>query len=171
MIIRKISRKDVEEGDNKGFIIIFTAISVLFLLFSLYPGIEKYIRQSKTAEAGLNLRIIYDLEVTYYEELAIEGKIPQFVSAPQTPPGMPGKDKRTGNWDQPGWKALKFMPDKPVRYSYTASASGTGTNATFTISAIGDLNGDGKTSLFQRGATSEPWPGEGPGLYMVNDLE
>jgi len=170
---------------SKGFTLIelMIVVAIIGILAAVaIPAFLKYIKKSKTSEAGLNLRKIYDGEVTYYQEekVTITGSIldKQFVTAPSsgdaTPGFPPGINKQSGNWDDDGWRALKFGADSPVQFCYQATASTTtGTDSAFTAFAYGDLDGDGSTSLFQRVGAIDG-TGEidgGAGLYMENDLE
>jgi len=123
-------------------------IIILGLVIAI-PIIKKHINRQRSAEGGINLRKIYDAEVTYWGESKNEGKIPQFVSAPATPEGTPGKEKRSGNWNHPSWKTLKFNPGT-VRFTYNVQAEGVEQNASFTIFAVGDVDGDGETCMFRR---------------------
>ncbi len=55
-----------------------------------------------------------------------------------------------GAWDTPTWQALAFAIDDPHWYSYQYDSSGVGSNAMFTARAVGDLDGDGVLSTFER---------------------
>lgn len=136
-------------------IFIFAAIVVLLTISEVF--IRPYLKIDRFPEAPLILRMIHDGEVNYYQEIGIKNRekgtnIPQqFLSAPQTPSGKPGIDKKSGDWDHPSWKALKWWSGPPMySYVYGVEASGTGLNASFTAWAIGDLDGDGNTSYFAR---------------------
>jgi hypothetical protein len=77
-----------------------------------------------------------------------------------------GKGKGTNGSDA-GFFCLKFSVDQPQYYQYGYSITGPGTTAgdTVNIVALGDLDGNGTTSLFamqgqiatQSGATSLVW--------------
>jgi hypothetical protein len=75
------------------------------------------------------------------------GKLPPAL--PPTPSQVPCGAEPVP-WPQsaaPGWRALGFSPTDPVRYSYEYAPDPDGKS--FTVRARGDLNCDGKTSLFE----------------------
>lgn len=142
------------------------------------PMITKYLKKSKTSEAALNLRKIYDGEIAYYVEERIDssgGTLSKyFIAAPSAPSEAPGIDKRTGNWEDANWSAIKFNPDGPVLYQYSVQTGGVGTTASFTARAVGDIDGDGTTSLFERvGSVNSATGGVegGAAIYMLDELE
>jgi hypothetical protein len=124
-------------------------------------GQEKYVRKSKTTEASMNVKKIYDGARAYYldEYLAPGATVPpakQFpASAPTTPPlgdccAQPGHKcaPNPALWSG-SWQDLKFSMDDPHYYSYTFEASGSGATAEFTARANGDLDCDGDYSTFE----------------------
>jgi hypothetical protein len=148
-------------------------------------AMEKYIRRSKTTEATMNVRKLFDAAVAYYEEehasktgVILPKQFP--ASTPMWPPGSPcdhpGK-KYPANptrWQQhPTWNALNFGVDDPHYYRYQFVSTGSGTKAAFTARAIGDLNCDGKWSTFERigSADNHGNISGGSGLYKNNPLE
>jgi len=142
------------------------------------PAFLKYIKRSKSVEAAINVRRIYDGEVAYFmEETASQSGViasKQFVSTGPNPVMVPGTNKVTTNWETGNWALLKFGADSPVFYRYTTVTSGVGTTAAFTVMAEGDLDGDGKSSLFERVGSIDPTTGEvvgGAGLYSDRELE
>ncbi len=148
------------------------------------PAFVKYIKRSKTIEASMNVRKMFDSAVTYYyeERAGLDGTIqPQAFppSAPLTPAYdrcAKGEDKflpTADHWNLPGWLALNFAMDDPHYYRYEFISSGTGRDAKFTARAIGDLDCDGVYSTFERVGSidDEGNVTGGVGLYMENELE
>jgi type IV pilus assembly protein PilA len=145
------------------------------------PAFLRYIRRSKTVEAALKVRRLFDAAVTYYQQPHTDAtgeRLPaQFpASAPLTPAAVPCGEPvppEPSQWDTPTWQALNFAIYDPHRYSYQFDSVGVGESATFTASAFGDLDCDGVFSTFVRVGTGMP-AGEvrgGAGLYMANELE
>ena len=176
------------QSSKKKFLII-SSIAVIIIVFAFFcalfaPSVLKYLKRSPAYEARKGLLDIFTVEISYFQEVLKKNEKektnvpPQFVSAPATPKGMPTKDKRDGDWDHPSWKALKFKPKGPVRYVYEVKAKGTGKDASCEIVVIGDLDGDGETSLFMRQVDAERAKDfdfgldyNGAGAYIVNEME
>lgn len=167
---------------QKGFTLIelMTVVVIVGILASVaIPMVSRYLRKSKTAEAGINLRKIYDGECAYYiEEKITEGGLvisKQFIQLPSTPAlSTLGKGKRTGDFEGSGWGAIRFNPDSPVLYSYETSAAGSGLTSSFTVRALGDMDADSDTSLFERVGTVNANTGEvsgGAAIYTLDELE
>lgn len=129
------------------------------------PSMSNYVKDSKKSEARLNLRKMYDGEVAYFyeEHTTREGKVlsPQFVHIQPWNPDNPGANKRLGNWETPGWRAIKFNPGGPVLYSYWTWALDDGDTGEvfFVVGASGDLNEDGWVSTYERVGWFNPWNG------------
>ena len=167
---------------KRGFTLIelMTVVVIIGVLASVaMPLVAKYLKKSKTAEAAVNLRKIYDGEVIYYlEEKTDAGGLlfsKKFAALSATPPvSTLGADKRPGNFEEAGWGAIRFNPDGPVLFSYETSAGGEGPEARFTARAMGAVDKDTKTSLFERGGSVDTAPGEvsgGAAIYMLDELE
>jgi prepilin-type N-terminal cleavage/methylation domain-containing protein len=166
---------------KKGFTLIELMI-VIFIVGVLagvaIPMLSKYLKKSKTAEAGINLRKIYDGEVVYYitERVQANGTLysKHFLDVGMTPPTASlGSSKRLGSWDGDNWAGIKFIADGPVLYSYEVVTGGVNLTASFTARAVGDLDKDGVTSLFERvgTVTSNGEVQGGSAIYMLKELE
>lgn len=149
------------------------------------PAFMKYIRRSKTSEATMNLRRLYDGAVVYFmqERYGADGKVlprrfPQ--STPKTPQRSACVDGESvehvpdsEEWSAPGWQELGFSIHESHFFQYEFISSGEGPTASFTARAVGDLDCNGAYSLFERTGTVGP-EGEvsgGAGLYARDELE
>ena len=148
------------------------------------PSFIKYTRRSKTSEALMNIRKMYDGAVAYYvgEHADINGSI-QTRQFPTSAPPVPALSVITANagtkyqshpteWKQGGWVALDFMVQDPQYFSYAYTSSGVFTTATSNMTAQGDFNGNSIYSTFQRNCsgTNDGVQG-GSGLFTQNELE
>lgn len=112
------------------------------------------------ADARQALKKLYDGARSYYLGAAPSGagsapaRFPP--TAPPTPPlgscckqegGLCAPDPAL--WKTETWKALKFAPTEPQRYSYEFTSTGSGADARFTVRALGDIDCDGEMSTFQ----------------------
>jgi hypothetical protein len=153
----------------------------------------KYIRRSKTVEATMNIRKLFDSSVSYYEaDHASSGPggaiLPrQFPTVPATSPnpspiggacGKPGdkwdpKGLGTATWNDTSWSALNFSVDDPFYFSYSYTSAGTDTGATFTATANGDLDCDGVFSTYARSGSvlADRSVSGGAGLYTNREIE
>ncbi|MBN1947929.1 MAG: hypothetical protein JW797_19840 [Bradymonadales bacterium] len=145
------------------------------------PAFLSYVSRSKTTEAAMSLRRIYDSAISYYDSDYADSTgniLPrQFpASTPLTPSRIPCGERAAPQpelWQHPTWQALGFSLADPHYYSYRFESSGVGPNATFTASAFGDLDCDGEFSTFMRvgEVTAGGWVSGGAGLYQMDELE
>ena len=174
---------------NKGFTLIelMIVVAIIGILAAVaIPAFMKYIRRSKTSEATLNLRKLFDSSVSYYngEHAERTGAIlaKQFPDTVGDTPvlgsscaaGSSKKIAPTSNmWDNASWIGLNFAVEDPFLFMYGYTSAGTGTDSEFTARAQGDLNCDGSYSTFERIATvdAENNINGGSGLYKNNPLE
>jgi len=154
-----------------GFTLVETAIVVALLAIMAavaLPVYELYVRRSKTTEAAVNLRRIFDASVAYYqrdhsvrEGDTLPRQFPATVSL--TPGGAFCGPRAEGGrwlprgeiWEQPTWQALSFALTQHHFYAYEFISAGLDGEARFTTRAIGDLDCDGVFSTFERVGRSD----------------
>jgi type IV pilus assembly protein PilA len=130
-------------------------------------GVGRYLKHSKTAEATRSLGIIEQGSKVKFQidtDSSGTGKGPYVHtfcgSATITPASVPVGTKVTApsvagsgtNYDQAGWKCLRFVMVDPQYYAYTYTSNApttTGASAAYTAIANGDLDGNGTQSTFQ----------------------
>ena len=172
----------------KGFTLIelMIVVAIIGILAAVaIPAFMKYIRRSKTTEATMNIRKLFDSSVAYFEEehatqagLIVAKQFPLTVAITPgtTAAALPGgkHPPLASYWtDVNGtWNALNFSVDDPFYYQYTYVSSGVDTASAFTARANGDLNGDAVLSTFERiGLVVAGNVQGGSGLYKNRPLE
>ncbi len=129
--------------------------ALLFAVFGValaatVPACLRSVRLARTAEATDSLKQLSDATVSV---LASGGAL---ASAPLTParvpPGEPAADP-AGSWSHPTWRALRFGFDEPHWFSYRVDVD---PMSAVRLTAHGDLDGDGVTSLFEREVAITP---------------
>ena len=131
------------------------------------PAFTRYVKRSKTSEAAGNVATIYRAELAYYQA-SLEANAPSFVTLPPTPPTPPSSAKypaSPGAWS--GWAPVGFSIDAAHYYQYSVRADATG----FTVRAVGDLDGDGTQSTFERVGRVVNGELVGEPMRIVNELE
>lgn len=171
----------------RGFTLIelMIVVAIIGILAAVaIPSFIKYVRRSKTVEATMNIRKMYDGAVAYYvgEHADSKGVIEnrQFpVKAGPTPElatltGRGGLKYQSTlpEWKTGGWIALDFMVTDPQYFAYTFDSEGVFTDAKAKMIANGDLDGDGVYSWFERDCFGEhDGVRGGSGLYSVDETE
>jgi len=136
-------------------------------------GVKSYLANSKASEAKMNVRMISSHAQRAYEREHADDKGVRHQLCKSSLPVPAAIPKATtyktnmgqgGDWDSgdddTGWKCLGFFTNEEVRYQYQYRQGSDykgpkrgGPNPGkdgFEVSAEGDLDGDGKTSLFTR---------------------
>jgi hypothetical protein len=136
-------------------------------------AVKAYTANSKASEARMNVRFMSSYARRAYEQETPGGKgrrlklCKSSLPVPTTLPKAtsyktsmaPGGDWDSGD-DDTGWKCLGYFSNEEIRYQYEYRQGGNykgpkrggpnpGPNG-FEVSAEGDIDGDGKTSLFTR---------------------
>lgn len=174
----------------KGFTLIelMIVVAIIGILAAVaIPAFMKYIRRSKTAEATMNIRKLFDSSVSYFnEEIAdraglihpsqFPGTVGATVPAAAGDLCVGGNSKKynpvVGAWSAATWQALNFAVDDPFLFRYGYDSAGVQALSTFTARANGDLNCDGTESTFERiGKIVDGNINGGAGIYRKNPLE
>ncbi len=173
--------------------LVLLAISVPVLgtlgILAIY-GVRKYLAAAKTAEARSYVTAISRDAMAAYEREIMEGSsfkhrlcgsaraVPTAIpaGAKYPPSSASGSDFQSGN-ENAGWTCLRFSIDHPIYYQYayeTGAGSGkSGATASgFEVRARGDLDGNGASSLFARGADVRGGNVVlSPQIYIENEFE
>lgn len=112
---------------------------------------RRYIQEAKSAEARAVMGQIAKLYAVSLQEPPAAGKRPapkKLVSLPPVPSAVPrGAKYQSSADDWKPWAPIHFTMTEPQYYQYEVVAAKDGKTAE--IVARGDLDGDGKTSLFR----------------------
>jgi type IV pilus assembly protein PilA len=174
--------------NRKGFTLIelMIVVAIIGILAAVaIPAFLKFIKKSKTNEAGLNLRQLYNSSATYFtaDHSTSQGDLiaPQFPDAVVTAvPAIGSLGSRkivtdfvaTATTGAPTWRALQFGLTDPHYFAYQYNATGVTTLARLTISAFANLDDDGEYSTFVRFGTIAAMELTGSaGIYEANELE
>mgnify|MGYP001267816936 CR=1 FL=1 len=147
------------------------------------PAFMKYIRRSKTSEATMNVRKLFDGAVAYAHN-RVDKDSPPFPESTPLTPGNPtqfmckdGESQKyrptADTFSHASWQALNFAVTDPFFYAYQFESKNQGGKSMFTVRAVGDLNCDGTLSTFERiGYLDEDGNiSGGAGLFTKDELE
>jgi type IV pilus assembly protein PilA len=174
----------------KGFTLIelMIVVAIIGILAAVaIPAFMKYIRRSKTVEATMNVRKLFDSSVSYYEGEHADSAgniIPkQFPLSIAASPAVNSCCGQAGDKCKPdpaifadaagGWAALNFSVDDPFYFWYTYVSGGTEIASQFDAIANGNLDCDAVFSTYARHGSvmADRSVTGGSGLFSKNDIE
>ncbi len=175
--------------NSKGFTLIelMIVVAIIGILAAVaIPAFMKYIRRSKTTEATMNVRKLFDSSVAYFESersdtagSILAKQFPGSIALTPTTKCCTAAGEKCAPtpsiWNDTagGWASLNFSVDDPHYYQYRYDSTGTGSAANFKAWAHGDLDCDGTFSSFQRAGNvlADFSVSGGAGLFIKNDIE
>lgn len=148
----------------------FVALAAVLSAIGMY-ALARYVRHGKTAEAVESVGRLAKSAAEFYDASDATqpaGASKQDVHAmrhfppssraavPEDPMSVRGQkyQSNTADWSGSPWKELHFSIVQPQFYQYSFRTQGTGPSASATVTAEGDLDGDGRRSSFS--ITVEP---------------
>lgn len=173
---------------RRGFTLIelMIVVTIIGILAAIaIPAFDKAVRRSKTSEATINLRRIFDGAITSYQSEGVdragEGQQSKFPTTIGATPGeniccdQVGQRCRGDNeaFAQPTWQELQFALDDPHFYWYTFISEGEGVAAQFSARSSGNLDCDDDFSTFERIGFVDLLGGVtgGAGVYIIDPIE
>lgn len=173
---------------RSGFTLVelMIVVAILGVLASLaIPAFVGYVRRAKTAEATDNLNKMFKAAASYYSSplsaqgisAATEGAC-TVDSTPKGSPETPSDVKQPFSADG-NLRAIGFNIADYVYYSYSLTSgkaqcgNGTSNMNVYTARAVGDLDNDANTSLYQLaiGSDANNELYHSRGFFIQNDVE
>jgi len=124
-----------------GFTLIELAmvLAIMSLLVMVtVPAYQGILLRSRAVEARGMLEAVADAELRYYRDHG------RYLECPPSSTTVPRGVTVAFDPEAPGWKELGVNLGAAVRYRYEVAVDGD----SFTVTAQGDLDGDGKASRF-----------------------
>ncbi len=143
----------------------FVALAAILSALGMY-GLARYVRHAKTAEAMGSVTAIAEAAAAYYDTSDATqpaGTTPEASHAmrhfpPPSKASVPAaldaiKGKRyqstLADWSGSPWAELRFSIPQPQYYAYAFEAQGSGVHSKAVAIASGDLDGNGRTSMYR----------------------
>ncbi|MFT5357925.1 MAG: type IV pilus assembly protein PilA [Polyangiales bacterium] len=194
MNITKLMRK--KEGFTLIELMIVVAIIGILAAIAI-PAFINYIKRAKTSEAAANLKSMFTGAATYYSneiqtERGIQARgagaiaVTRCIVVSGTTSNAPSQDKTVLLWSgEPNrltFENLNTMIADPIYYQYNVVAlvnaglcgdDSAASTQIYQLQAIGDLDGDGVTSLFElsAGVDEDAQLYRAAGIFRQNELE
>ncbi len=174
---------------SSGFTLIelMIVVAIIGILAAVaLPAFRGFLLRSKTSEATGNLKQLYQGAASYYASERASPGITATVSGNCTvsstsgiTPATPSSMKQTADFAAiPSFQDLTFAISDPVHYGYgitsaTAECARPPSSPQYSFYAVGNLDDDGVTSLFELavGSNSNNELYRAPGFYVTNELE
>lgn len=173
---------------DRGFTLIelMIVVAIIGLLAAVaIPAFQKAVRRSKSSEATINLRRMFDGAITSYQSEQVDrsgqGREARFPATVAPTPGEDACCQQGGlrcdpdpvAFRQPTWQALQFALDDPHYYWYTFISEGEGVAAAFTARSSGNLDCDDLYSTFERIGFVDLLGGVtgGAGMFVSDPIE
>jgi hypothetical protein len=161
-------RRLVHPGSRRAFTAIelmnFLALAAVLSAVGMY-ALARYVRHAKTVEAVSSVQRLAGAAAEFYD--ASDGTQPAAASPaavhamrhfpPSSTVPVPADElsvrghryqSNLADWSVSPWRELHFSMVQPQCYRYTFAAEGAGATAKATVTAEGDLDGDGVRSSF-----------------------
>lgn len=145
----------------------FLGLAAIIGAIAMY-GVARYVRHAKTTEAVGSVTTLAAAAARHYDESDSSqptGADPSRVHAmrtfpatsrvpvPEDPLNVRGKryQSNQAEWAVSPWKEMRFSIVQPQCYQYAFESDGAGAVAKATVTAQGDLDGDGVRSTYSLG--------------------
>lgn len=182
---------------REGFTLIelMIVVAIIGILAAIaIPAFINYVKRSKTTEASIQVKAMYQGAATYYQgEMAQRtvvavgavAMVTRCTVAAGVTSNAPSSQKTVLNWstEAPSFAAIGFNPADPIYYQYSIAAGGTVAAgcgdmtavgmSLYTFAANGDLDDDAVQSTFEINSSvnMEGNLYSSGGIFIANELE
>lgn len=139
------------------------------LLAVTVPAFVRNLHASRMSEALVGLEQISARATSLADVAPQSSAYPE--SVPLTPATIPRGTLVTdppGTWDLPTWRLLGFSMELPHAYSFRFESENGSAISRFTVTAHGDLDGDGVLSTFETSGSVRPGQPPERGILEVH---